>query len=259
MMGYEFDGEKYRKAAIHQKEWGERLIAETTLTGFESILDLGCGDGIITEMLSRLVPKGRVIGIDASPGMIKIAQKYSCRNLMFILVDINLMDFKNEFDLIISNAALHWILEHGKLLENCFRALKNGGKIRFNFAGEGNCSNFNAVVKDMMLMDDYAVHFHDFTWPWYMPSIEEYKKIITKTNFKNIEVWEENADRFFPNEEIMTKWIDQPSIVPFLRNLPKEKKQGFRNAVVYKMIDRTKQKDGSYFETFRRINVSARK
>ena len=58
MESFEFDGEKYRKASIHQKEWGEKLIAELDLQGNESILDLGCGDGTTTEKLAQLVPHG---------------------------------------------------------------------------------------------------------------------------------------------------------------------------------------------------------
>lgn len=47
-MAHEFDGNKYEKASSHQKEWGEKIIEEFTLTGTERILDLGCGDGTLT-------------------------------------------------------------------------------------------------------------------------------------------------------------------------------------------------------------------
>ncbi|PKP59652.1 MAG: methyltransferase type 11, partial [Candidatus Altiarchaeales archaeon HGW-Altiarchaeales-1] len=119
---------------------------ESKLHGNESILDLGCGDGILTEKLSQLVPKGKVIGIDASVGMINEAKKSEKENLHFLVMDINEINFSNEFDLIFSNATLHWVKDHKKLLANCHTALKSGGIIRFNFAGDGNCSNFFAVV-----------------------------------------------------------------------------------------------------------------
>ena len=57
----------------------------------------------------------------------------------------------------------------------------------------------------------------------------------------------------------MTKWIDQPSIVPFLGYVAEKDRQRFRDAVVGRMIEETLQSDGTYFETFRRINVLARK
>lgn len=63
---FEFDGEKYKNASSHQKEWGTRIISELTFTGAETILDLGCGDGRLTKQLADLVPEGKVLGIDAS-------------------------------------------------------------------------------------------------------------------------------------------------------------------------------------------------
>ena len=56
MSNFEFDGEKYKQASRHQKEWGNRLISELEFVGNESILDLGCGDGVLTEQLSS-IPK----------------------------------------------------------------------------------------------------------------------------------------------------------------------------------------------------------
>ena len=51
-MAFDFDGKKYREASTHQKEWGQKLINELNLKGDESILDLGCGDGVITTQLA---------------------------------------------------------------------------------------------------------------------------------------------------------------------------------------------------------------
>ena len=61
MNTFEFDGEKYKKASKHQKEWGNSLISELSLNGNEQILDLGCGDGSLTEQLAQLVPNGKDI------------------------------------------------------------------------------------------------------------------------------------------------------------------------------------------------------
>ena len=60
---YEFNGEQYAKASQHQKEWGGRMISELPLRGDETVIDLGCGDGLLTERIARRVPVGRVVGI----------------------------------------------------------------------------------------------------------------------------------------------------------------------------------------------------
>ena len=192
--------------------------------------------------------------------MIKEAKKLEKENLIFLLQDINEFNYENEFDLIFSNATLHWVKDHKKLLENCHKALKNNGYIRFNFAGDGNCQSFFAVVKEAMQYEQFQKYFTNYEWPWFMPKLDEYKELAKKSNFKDVEVWGENKDRYFSNEEEMIGWIDQPSIVPFLKYITEKKDQKeFRNIVVDKMIARTKQDDGTCFETFRRINVMARK
>ena len=140
-MAHEFDGKKYAAASAHQKEWGAKLIQELSISGTERILDLGCGDGALTSQLAALT-QGTVIGIDASHGMIEAAKSHQADNLSFEVYDINSLDFESEFDVVFSNAALHWIKSHKALLGNVFRALKSGGILKFNFAGDGNCANF---------------------------------------------------------------------------------------------------------------------
>lgn len=257
-MSFEFDGEKYKQASTHQKEWANKILEELVFIGNEDILDLGCGDGVITNQLAERVPNGKVLGIDASEGMIQTAQKNKQHeNVSFELKNINDISYKNQFDFIFSNASLHWVFNHKKLLKNTFHALKQNGVIRFNFAGDGNCAFFFKIVRQCMVEPRFEKYFKAFSWPWFMPDIETYKKLVAETAFSKIEIWTENADRYFANSEVMIKWIDQPSLVPFLKCIPEPEKQHFRNYVIERMIEETKQDDGTCFETFRRLNVRA--
>nr|WP_312291448.1 methyltransferase domain-containing protein [Clostridium chromiireducens] len=259
-MAFDFDGKRYKEASKHQKEWGNKIIQEMNIKEDSFILDLGCGDGVLTQILSSKVPKGKVIGIDASKGMIDTAIEIREENLEFRFMDINNINFEEKFDLIFSNAALHWVKNHKKLFYKCNNVLKDGGRIRFNFGGHGNCQNFFEVVKEITKYEEYNNYFKDFEWPWYMPSTHEYKELANEAKvFKNINIYEENVDRYFQNEEQIIGWIDQPTIVPFISILPENIKQEFRDKVVEKMLERTKQEDGTYFETFRRINILAEK
>ena len=255
-MAHEFDGKKYRDASAHQKEWGAKLIQELSISGTEHILDLGCGDGALTAQLAELT-QGKVVGIDASRGMIEAARSHRAENLSFKVSDINDLNFENEFDIIFSNATLHWIKNHEALLGNVFRALKKGGVLKFNFAGDGNCANFFSVMREAIKEPPFASSFSAFEWPWYMPTVEEYQRLVHSIPFKQSRVWGENADRFFPDVETMIKWIDQPSLVPFMKLVPDKDKQDFRQIVIERMVQRTCHADGRCFETFRRINMVA--
>ncbi len=257
MGNFEFDGEKYKQASKHQKEWGNKLIAGLKLTGNETILDLGCGDGVLTEQLARSVPDGRVLGIDASVGMIETARKLRCNNLTFACADINEINFNAEFDVIYSNAALHWVKDHERLLKNCYAALKTSGVIQWNFAAAGTCETFNAAAQSAIREDAFKAYFTDFVWPWFMPSKEQYEALAAETDFRSFSVDYENADRYFADRAEMIKWIDQPSLVPFLVRLPDEKKEGFRKRVIDGILAKAEQPDGKCFEYFRRLHVNA--
>jgi len=110
-----------------------------------------------------------------------------------------------------------------------------------------------------MSRDEFSRHFSGFQWPWYMPPVGEYETLVAQSGFREVRVWGENADRFFPDTEAMVKWVDQPSLVPFLACVAEEDKAPFREFVVGKMIEETKLPDGRCLETFRRVNVFARK
>jgi trans-aconitate methyltransferase len=211
---------------------------------------------IIALAAGFLIPPA--LGIDASRGMIATARKLETKNLSFRVQDINDLDFKDEFDVIFSNATLHWIQDHKLLLSRIYQSLKENGIFRVNFGAAGNCVNFIRIVNEAMKLPEYAEYFRGFKQPWYFPEIEKYEKLVRQFPFSEVRVWAENADRYFPDADSMIKWINQPSLVPFLEVIPADKKQVFRDYVVGKMITATRQEDGRCFETFRRINVWAR-
>ena len=259
MKTYEFDGEKYKLASAPQKEWGQSLISEISLKGTERILDLGCGDGYLTEQLAQLVPNGMVLGIDASVGMIQTAKKICRDNLAFVHMDMNNLHFSDEFDIIFSNAALHWVKDHDQLLKNSLAALKADGILLWSFGGEGNCSNFLSVIQKKITENNYIEFFKDFEMPWFMPSKSHYTELMSNIGFSHFTITEVNWDRFFPTSDNMIKWIDQPSIVPFIECIPDTLKSTFRKEVIEEMLERTQQPDGTCFETFRRLQVYAQK
>lgn len=145
-----------------------------------------------------------------------------------------------------------------KLLRILHRALKEGGLLRVDFAADGNCQTWNRIARPLMEAE-FRDGFAGFEWPYYMRPIDEYEQLLRDSPFADAKVWGENADRYFPDKEAMLGWLAQPAIVPFTQHLNATTAGRFHAEAVVRLIKAAKQKDGTCFETFRRINVLARK
>ncbi len=258
-MTYEFDGNQYEKASTHQTSWGERMVELLPLNGTERVLDIGCGDGRVTQKIALRVPNGAVLGIDASNGMITSAKKYESENLRFKVLEVNELSFHEQFDVVFSHAALHWVRDHGILLQKTYEALQLGGYAKLNFAGNGTCPTLIEVIREAMSHTLYAKYFTEFVWPWYMPNSIEYQKMLSQSPFQEVEVWEEHKERLFPSADPLIKWIDQPCLVPFLAVISGKDKQEFRDTVIDHMVQRARQTKGGFLELFCRLDVFAKK
>src|SRR3984957_20609780 len=99
----------------------------------EAILDLGCGDGALTE---KIAATGAVVtGADASAAMVAAART---RGLKVVEVSATEMQFDAQFDAVFSNAALHWMPDAEAVLAAVHRALKPGGRFVAEMGGMGN-------------------------------------------------------------------------------------------------------------------------
>ncbi len=100
------------------------LLERLRLNGDERILDVGCGDGKVTAALAARVPRGSVLGIDASPDMIAFARtmfpESAHPNLSFRYGDAAKLTFRHEFDIVVAFASLHWV----KDLPTALRGIK---------------------------------------------------------------------------------------------------------------------------------------
>ena len=97
--------------------------------GAPDLVDLGCGTGAITAGLAERFGARSVLGIDSSPEMLDRAGTHAGEAVRFEIGDIATFDRPNQFDILVSNAALHWTDDHRSVLERWSRALRPGGQL----------------------------------------------------------------------------------------------------------------------------------
>ena len=140
----------------------------------ERILDLGCGDGALTEKLTALGCE--VLGVDASPEQVAAAR---ARGLEARVLSGRELDFEQAFDAVFSNAALHWMGEPGSVVRGVARALRPGGRFVAECGGEGNIASIVGALETVL-----PAHGLDFHNPWYFASVEKYRQLLAETGFQ---------------------------------------------------------------------------
>jgi 2-isopropylmalate synthase len=191
----------------------------------EVILDVGCGDG---ELTLKIQKSGcSVIGIDASPSMIKATKS---RGIEAYVVDGHNIDFVNRFDAVFSNAALHWMTQPQKVINGVKNALKNGGRFVAEFGGSGNIA---ALIKAMRETFDENNSFGEFEIPWFFPSAEEYKGFLESSGFKVNYI--ELIPRPTPLKSGIEKWLEIFA-EDITKNLSSDQKAVFLGSVKNKLF-----------------------
>ncbi|HJW65587.1 MAG TPA: class I SAM-dependent methyltransferase [Candidatus Bathyarchaeia archaeon] len=114
---------------------GQKSSSRNLASGREALLDIGCGDSKITAQLASSLPGGCVVGIDNSEGMVDLARRNfpqtAYPNLHFQRMNVQSLDFQDQFDRVFSNAALHWVIDQRPVLKGVQRSLKAGGSLLF--------------------------------------------------------------------------------------------------------------------------------
>lgn len=164
----------------------------------ERILDLGCGDGALTEALGS--SGADVLGIDASPSQVAAA---GARGLDVRLMDATRMSFDGEFDAVFSNAALHWIKDRGAMLDGVARALKPGGRFVAEMGGDGNVACIIAAI--LAALAERGVDGRAAS-PWLFPGPEDQAAALRRAGFRVARM--EHFDRPTDLECSMSDWLE---------------------------------------------------
>jgi SAM-dependent methyltransferase len=153
---------------------GASILSQLAPAPGERILDLGCGDGLLTAQIAA--SGAAVIGIDASPEMVAAAR---ARGIDARIGDARALPFEREFDAVFSNAALHWIRDPDAVLAGVARALAPGGRFVAEFGGHTNVAAIVVAIRAV-----FAAHQIPFVSPWYYPTPDEYRARLEAHGFE---------------------------------------------------------------------------
>jgi trans-aconitate methyltransferase len=165
----------YATNARFVSDLGKPLLELLDGKSGETILDLGCGDGALTE---KIVGAGcTVYGCDASLAQLLAARK--CGATVFVM-DGQQLGLKRRFDAVFTNAALHWMKQAEKVVKGVAASLKLGGRFVGEFGGKGNVETIRQVLHGALRnrgVDPWSVD------PWYYAGPQEYAGLLNRYGF----------------------------------------------------------------------------
>ncbi|MBI5848885.1 MAG: methyltransferase domain-containing protein [Nitrospirae bacterium] len=223
-----WDAERYDRVKAPQIEAGKELTVMAGIREDYSVLDIGCGTGKLTLELSRLASGGEIVGIDPSEEMQRKAEEVSAQagNIRFIKIAAESMDFIEQFDLAFSNSALQWVKDQPQAIARTHRALKPGGRIAFQLPARNFCREFFAYTEKAIAALKFERFYENMELPWYLPSKEEYERLLLEAGFAAVNVsYRDYAISFDSIGEIMD-WWSSAGLRPYLAVLP-DKEQGY--------------------------------
>jgi len=207
--------------------------------GDESVLDVGCGNGQLTAELARQVPRGKVVGIDSSPEMIAHARQtyplQSYPNLAFLQMDARALQLPDPFDVLFSNAALHWVDDHRAFLKGAAAALQSGGRLVVSCGGKGNASAVVGAVHSVMRLSAWRSFFRNLDKPYFFYSDADYRTWLPEAGFRPETVQLVERDAIHAERSAFAGWL-RTTWMPYTQRVPGDLRERFIDAIVERYL-----------------------
>ena len=245
--GQDWQAERYARNARFVADLGQPVVELLAPEPGERILDLGCGDGVLTKKLAELGCD--VVGVDAGPDMIRVARELG---LDAHVVDGHELAFEREFDAVFSNAALHWMKrDPDAVVAGVARALKPGGRFVGEFGGHGNVAAIvTALLAVLARRDLDGMRGH----PWYFPTPAAYRKRLEAHGFRVESI--DLIPRPTPLPTGMSAWLDTFG-EPMLKLLPESERPAVKEEAVELLAPALRDEAGNWTADYVRLRFRA--
>lgn len=256
----EWNAETYHRVSTPQFTWGLKVMDRLPLEGGETVLDVGCGSGRLTEFLVDRVPRGRVIALDASENMVRRAREYLLprhgSRVLVVRADAAALPIAGAADAIFSTATFHWVLDHGRLFRSLFTALKPGGRLVAQCGGGPNIQRTKDRADALLREPGFAPHFAGWKGPWLYADAESTARRLAAAGFVDVDTFVHPEPTVFPDEAAFREFITNVICHPYLAVLPSV---DLRTRFIDRLTREAAKDDPPFELDYWRLNLQARK
>ncbi len=227
-MATPWDASTYDATSQPQQSWaGDVLERMHGIAPDATVLDVGCGTGRVTERLLELVPRGRVLAIDASADMVVLARRRLGDRVSIWQESALELALDEPVDAIFSTATLHWVPEHDRLWRVLAAALRPGGRVEIQCGGEGNIATVRHAIEAAVAEGPFPEL--DGWSPWEFASPQATDRRMRAAGFVDVRCWLRERPTF-PDD--VSAFVRTSILAAHLERLPAERREPFTDAVL---------------------------
>lgn len=201
----------------------ELITGETPMKA----IDLGCGTGEQTAILTEKFPQAEFIGIDSSPEMLEKSKTLENDRLHFRMSTTEEMLTSDEtWDLIFSNAALQWSDDHPQLFPKLISKLKTNGQIAIQMPYQpGN--TLNKILTALAGEEPFKSYLQGWNRPSAVLTIDEYAQILFENGIEELNLFQKVYPIIAEDHDTLFNFISGSALIPYLERLDEEQQKEF--------------------------------
>jgi trans-aconitate 2-methyltransferase len=252
-----WDPGQYLKFAGERLRPAIDLLAQIPAATPESVVDLGCGTGNLTPLLSERWPQARLTGVDGSAEMLARARS-DFPQARFVSADIGEWRPEQPVDVLYSNAALHWLDAHATLIPRLFAAVKPGGWLAIQMPRNFGAPSHTCVTETIE-QGPWRARLEPYLrrTPVAEPSV--YWQLLQGAS-QTLKIWETEYLQGLKGDNPVADFVKGSWLAPFLERLEGKEREAFeadyraRVRLAYPV-----QENGSTLFPFRRLFMVAQR
>jgi len=253
-MPHSWDPDRYLTYADERGRPFVELLARVGAEGPRTVVDLGCGPGNLTALLSERWPDAEVVGLDSSPEMIAKARAAD-GPITFDVVDLRDWRPAAPVDVLVSNATLQWVPGHLELLPRLVESVAPCGWLAIQVPGNFDEPS-HTIRAELAAEAPYAEHTRDVAVPSsHDPA--DYLEVLAGLGCA-VDAWETTYLHVLTGEDPVFTWVSGTGARPTLQALPPDLRDDFEAELKRRLAAAYPQREHGVVLPFRRIFAVAR-